>query len=107
MEARMIDARLLPLQRRLLARPARWLAARGVGADNVTLAGFALGLAVVPALAPGLPGVALVFLALNRVADGLDGAVAREAGPTDRGAFLDIALDFLFYALVPLGFALA
>ncbi len=28
-------------------------------------------------------------------------------GPTDRGAFLDIALDFLFYALVPVGFALA
>jgi phosphatidylglycerophosphate synthase len=107
MEARMIDARLLPLQRRLLARPARWLAARGVGADNVTLAGFALGLAVVPALALGLPGVALVFLALNRVADGLDGAVARETGPTDRGAFLDIALDFVFYALVPLCFALA
>ena len=32
---------------------------------------------------------------------------ARIVGPTDRGAFLDIALDFLFYALVPLGFAFA
>ena len=31
--------------------------------------------------------------------DGLDGVVARAAGPTDRGAFLDIALDFVFYAL--------
>jgi hypothetical protein len=27
--------------------------------------------------------------------------------PTDRGAFLDIALDFLFYASIPLAFALA
>ena len=39
------------------------------------------------------------------MADGLDGAVARLKGATDRGAFLDIALDFVFYALFPLGFA--
>ncbi|MBN2631550.1 MAG: CDP-alcohol phosphatidyltransferase family protein [Rhodobacteraceae bacterium] len=103
----MIDARLLPLQRRLLAPSARWLATQGVGADMVTLAGVALGVAVVPALALGLPMVALALLAFNRLADGLDGAIAREVGPTDRGAFLDIALDFVVYALVPLGFALA
>ncbi|EKD60003.1 MAG: hypothetical protein ACD_54C01002G0001 [uncultured bacterium] len=47
------------------------------------------------------------MLLLNRLADGLDGALARLQGATDRGAFLDIALDFLFYALFPLGFALA
>jgi phosphatidylglycerophosphate synthase len=46
------------------------------------------------------------LLAVNRLADGLDGSVARLSGPTDRGAFLDIALDFVFYALFPLGFAL-
>ena len=39
--------------------------------------------------------------------DSLDGELARLHGPSDRGAFLDIALDFLFYALVPLGFVLA
>jgi phosphatidylglycerophosphate synthase len=39
--------------------------------------------------------------------DGLDGAVARLTRPTDRGAFLDIALDFLFYASIPLAFAVA
>jgi hypothetical protein len=33
--------------------------------------------------------------------------VARLTTPTDRGAFLDITLDFLFYASVPLAFALA
>ena len=43
-----------------------------------------------------------------RLADGLDGAVARASGrASTRGAFLDISLDFVFYALVPLGFALA
>jgi phosphatidylglycerophosphate synthase len=86
---------------------AQALAARGVGADQVTLVGFALGLLALPALWAGLWPLALVLILLNRLADGLDGAIARIVGPTDRGAFLDIALDFLFYALVPLGFALA
>ncbi|MDF2140492.1 CDP-alcohol phosphatidyltransferase family protein [Paenirhodobacter sp. CAU 1674] len=103
----MIDAALLPMQRAVLAGPAQGLAARGVGADQVTLVGFALGLLALPALWAGLWPLALVLILLNRLADGLDGAIARIVGPTDRGAFLDIALDFLFYALVPLGFALA
>jgi phosphatidylglycerophosphate synthase len=102
----MIDARLLPLLHRLYARPARALVARRVTADQLTLGGFALGVLVVPALAMGWCAVALLLILANRVADGLDGAVAREVGPTDRGAFLDIALDFQFYALVPLGFAI-
>jgi phosphatidylglycerophosphate synthase len=33
--------------------------------------------------------------------------VARATTPTDRGGFLDITLDFLFYAAIPLAFALA
>jgi phosphatidylglycerophosphate synthase len=36
-----------------------------------------------------------------------DGALARRRGLTDAGGFLDISLDFLFYALVPFGFILA
>jgi phosphatidylglycerophosphate synthase len=103
----MIDAALLPLQRRALAPVARFLAARGLGADAITVAGFAIGLAAVSALAFGHFALALALILANRLADGLDGAVARLTRPTDRGAFLDIALDFVFYALVPLGFALA
>ena len=48
-----------------------------------------------------------MLLVLSRVLDGLDGAVARASTPTDRGAFLDITLDFLFYASIPLAFAIA
>jgi phosphatidylglycerophosphate synthase len=103
----MLDAALLPLQRRLLAPPGQWLAARGVRADHLTLAGCLIGLAGAGAAALELYGLALLGLALNRLADGLDGAVARVTGPTDRGAFLDIALDFVFYAAFPLGFVLA
>jgi phosphatidylglycerophosphate synthase len=78
-----------------------------VRADTITVTGFLLGALAVPALAAGWYLVALGLILVNRLADGLDGEVARLSHPTDRGAFLDIALDFVFYALVPLGFALA
>ena len=87
---------------------ARWLARRGVGANAVTLAGFALGAAAAGAVAAQgyLAGLALILL--SRLCDGLDGAVARASGGgTDWGGYLDIVLDFAFYGLVPLGFALA
>lgn len=48
--------------------------------------------------------LALIFLAFNRLADGLDGAVARRQGTTDLGAYLDIVADFLLWALLPVGF---
>lgn len=103
----MIDAALLPLQRRVLHVPAQWMVARGVRADQITLAGLGIGLAAAGAAALSLFWLALLGLALNRFADGLDGAVARLTEPTDRGGFLDIALDFVFYAAFPLGFVLA
>ena len=51
-------------------------------------------------------GLALALILCNRFLDGVDGVMARLAGPTDRGAYLDIVCDMLFYAAVPLGFAL-
>ena len=103
----MIDALLLAPQNRVLAPLSHWLVERKAGADQISIVGFAFGAAAVLALAWHAFGLALALLAANRVADGLDGAVARLNGPTDRGAFLDISLDFVFYALFPLGFALA
>ncbi|RWM19441.1 CDP-alcohol phosphatidyltransferase family protein [Mesorhizobium sp.] len=103
----MFDRKLQPLQKRVLTPLAAWLARRGVSADTVTLLGFAVGLAAVPLLASGYYIAALVVILANRALDGLDGALARQTQATDRGAFLDIALDFVFYALVPFGFALA
>lgn len=103
----MIDRHLYPTLRRMLDPVGAALARAGMGADRVTVAGFALGMLAVAALAAGAFTAALGLILANRLADGLDGAVARAAGPTDRGAFLDIALDFMFYAAVPVGFALA
>ncbi|MDQ1901628.1 CDP-alcohol phosphatidyltransferase family protein [Paracoccus sp. WLY502] len=102
----MIDARILPLQRAALRPVARILAGRGIRADAVSIAGFAAGLLAVPALALGHFWAALALIGLNRLLDGLDGEIARLTRPTDRGAFLDISLDFVFYALIPVGFAL-
>ena len=103
----MLDRHLVPWQERVLQRPARWLAGHGISANAVTIAGFLVGLLAVPSIALQHYGLGLGFILANRVLDGLDGAVAREAGPTDRGAFLDIALDFFFYAAIPFAFALA
>ncbi|MBS0244871.1 MAG: CDP-alcohol phosphatidyltransferase family protein [Proteobacteria bacterium] len=83
----------------------RMLGARGIGADHVTVAGFALGMAAATAIASGATWLGLVLVIANRAADGLDGAVARATAPTDRGGFLDITLDFAFYAAIPLAFA--
>lgn len=101
----MIDRYLTGPVGRALAPAARGLARLGVGADAVTLLGFAVGIAGAGCIALGAPGAGLVAIWVSRVCDGLDGAVARMNGPTERGAFLDIALDFVFYASVPAGFA--
>ena len=103
----MIDAKLLPLQRRLLRPIALGLVTFGVRADQVTITGFLLGIVALPLLASQQYTWALVFILLNRLLDGIDGEVARLTIATDRGAFLDIALCFVFYATIPLGFALA
>jgi phosphatidylglycerophosphate synthase len=103
----MLDARLRRLIDPPLERLARPLAARGLSANATTLIGFALGLAAMAAIALGsyLPGLALLLL--NRLCDGLDGAIARRRGLSDLGGFLDILLDFIVYAGIPVAFALA
>lgn len=88
-------------------RGGRWLAARGASANAVTLIGLGLGLISAVLLAVGAPGllVALPMLA-SRLADGLDGAVARAKGKSDFGGYLDIVCDFAFYAAIPLAFVI-
>ena len=103
----MLDAALRRVVGPPLDSAGRRLAAAGASADAVTLAGFAVGLVAIPLLATERYGLALLAIALNRLADGLDGAVARQRGSTDLGGYLDIVCDFLFYAGVVFGFALA
>ncbi|MFW0765634.1 CDP-alcohol phosphatidyltransferase family protein [Trabulsiella odontotermitis] len=103
----MLDRHLHPRVKPWLNTLAERLDNTGVTPDGITLVGFAIGLLALPFLALGWYGAALAVIILNRLFDGLDGALARRRGLTDAGGFLDIALDFLFYALVPFGFILA
>lgn len=101
----MLDRNALKLLSPGLDRVAARLVRLGVSADAITLLGFGLGLAAAVAIASGAMLTGLGLIVLSRLADGLDGPVARQTRPTDRGAFLDIALDFAFYASIPLAFA--
>ena len=91
---------------RMLGPAGQWLADAGVSANLVTLGGFVCGIGAAGSVALGwnLPAVALLLL--NRLLDGLDGAVARAAGGTDLGGFLDITMDFIIYSAIPFAFAL-
>jgi phosphatidylglycerophosphate synthase len=97
--------------RRLIASPLDPLAAgvarAGIRATTITLFGFLMGLCGVAFIVNEQFAPGLVFLALNRVCDVLDGMVARVRGPTAVGGFLDATLDILIYAMIPFAFALS
>lgn len=103
----LLDKHVVPRLKLPLSALASKIDEHGTGADQVTVAGFGAGVLCVLALAMGWYTLGLLLLLLNRLADGVDGELARISGSSDAGAFLDITLDFCFYALLPLGFALA
>ncbi|MEP4892516.1 MAG: CDP-alcohol phosphatidyltransferase family protein [Aliiglaciecola sp.] len=100
-----------PLLNRLLKKPlcslAKQLIKRGVNADTVTFVGFVIGMLAIPAIIFGHYLLALCLILLNRLGDGLDGAIARETTPSDAGGFLDITLDFIFYSAIVFAFICA
>jgi len=97
--------------RRLIASPLDPVAAAlvrvGVRATTITLVGFLVGLAGIAFIITEQYATALLFLAINRVCDILDGMLARVKGPTAIGGFLDATLDILIYAMIPFAFAMA
>lgn len=103
----MLDRAALALLQPALQAIGRALVRAGVGADALTFTAFAFGIAAALAIVLQKPLLGLVLMLVGRTLDGLDGTVARLTQPTDRGAFLDITLDFLFYASIPLAFAVA
>jgi phosphatidylglycerophosphate synthase len=101
----MFDRYALAMVKPAVTWLARQVHAVGLTANQVSLAGFACGMIAAGMIASGTIAWAIVPLLLNRLCDGLDGELARLTQPSDRGAFLDITLDFLFYASIPLAFA--
>ena len=103
----MLDGKARQIIDPVLDRMGGALAAGGISANSVTFAGLATGLAaaLVIAFEAYLGGLALLLV--SRLADGLDGAVARHSQKTDLGGYLDIVADFTFYGAIPLGFVVA
>ncbi len=83
------------------------LVKNNVNANMVSIFGFIVGMIAVNFLAMNLYFEALICILINRFCDVMDGAVARAEGVTKFGVFLDASLDFIFYAGVIFGFALA
>ena len=104
----MLDKYITPVIKPLLTPTVTLLNKQGVTPDKLSVIGFIIGIFALPLLAFELWYAALGAIIINRIFDGLDGALARVSNQsTSAGGFLDITLDFLFYASVPLGFILA
>lgn len=103
----MLDRYARPLIEPPLNAVGKTLASAGFAANTVTLIGLCLGLVSAFFIVINLPLVGLLFIFLSRIADGLDGAVARATKKSDFGGYLDITCDFLFYGAVPAAFVFA
>lgn len=103
----MLDTFAIKLIRSPLRSMATRLKDKGVTPDQVTITGFCLGVIAFLFIWQGWFKWGLTFILINRIMDGLDGALARITTKTDAGGFLDICLDFIFYSLAIVGFALS
>ena len=103
----MLDAVIRPHINKPLEVVARRAVGLGITADAATAMGFALGMVAAALIASQLYWAGLAVLLLSRFMDGLDGAIARRTKLTDVGGYLDITLDFIFYAAAVFAFALA
>lgn len=102
----MLDRHIRPLIDPPLNRLGGRLARTGISANMVSLTGLAFGLMAAGAIMASAFALAVLFILASRLADGLDGAVARAQGVTDFGGYLDIVCDYVFYGAIPLAFVM-
>lgn len=104
----MLDAKITPFIKPILRPLIVGLDKIGVTPNQITVAGFLIGLCAVPFIILNWWGAALGCIIGNRIFDGIDGELARyQKSSSSAGGFLDICLDFLFYATIPLAFGIA
>ena len=77
-----------------------------ISPNHMTLIGFIFGLLMCLSIIIDQYLMAIIFLFLNRLSDGLDGTMARLQNPTPLGGYLDIVLDFLIYGGFVLSFGI-
>lgn len=103
----MFDEYLRRLKDRLFAPFARMLGAN-ISPNAVTSLAFVFGMAAAYAASQRRFLLATILWLLNRVLDGLDGTQARvHHRQSDFGGYLDIVLDFVVYAAIPVGLVIA
>ncbi len=79
----------------------------GVSPTAITVTACLVGVTSGIAAAGQQYGLALGLWGANRLLDGLDGTLARANGKeSDLGGYLDLVLDMVVYAAIPLGLAL-
>ena len=100
----MIDKKINNYLNPYLFYIAKILCKFNISANFITLIGFIFGFFCFFFIVKSNFILAFLFLFLNRLFDGLDGAIARLVGETDLGAFYDIISDFIFYCLFPIAF---
>ena len=101
----MLDGPLRPVKDRLLGPVVRG-PARAVPPLALTALSLVGALGAAWAASQQQWIVAVVLWLLSRVADGIDGTVARHRGTaSDAGGLADIVADTISYALIPLGIA--
>ncbi len=74
--------------------------------NQVTIISFLFGIMMCISIFFKFYYIALLFLLINRVGDGLDGAMARLTKTTPLGGYLDIVFDFIIYSGFLLAFGL-
>ncbi len=101
----MIDKQLRTPKEEVL-KPVAFHALRAFHPTAITLAAFGVGIVAAAAAWQQFYLLALVLWLLNRALDGLDGTVARLTNTqSDLGGYLDIVLDHVIYAVLPIALA--
>ena len=103
----MLDAYLRPVIDRPLNHLGQRLSDVGLSPNAMTCIGFSLGILAMTLI--GYQHYMLASFAIlgNRLADGLDGAIARHTQLSDFGGFLDIVADFIIYSGIVFAFGIS
>ncbi len=102
----MFDKYLLVITKYPLSVFARICIKYNISPNMVTVGSLFFALSMFVGLWRGWFVFALIVAVCNRIMDGLDGSIARISNTKSvSGGFLDIVIDYVFYAAVPLGMA--
>ena len=102
----MLDSLIRPFIDTPLNKVGKYLLKIGISANTMTIIGFVLGLIAMLFIYNQQLSIAFICIVLSRLADGFDGAIARNSKLTDFGGFLDTVCDFIIYSGIVFSFGL-